>query len=174
MPNFGNKILIIGCAGSGKTTLANQLNIITKIPIIHMDNHYWTANWGRKSDAEWNEIVEKLCQQPQWIMDGNYSKTMLTRFKHASTVIYLDMPRWKCMTRVIIRRFRLFYNKRRKDIPSNCHERINLKFYLWIWNYRKKARTNTLDLLSNYSGVIYHLKSKRDITTFVNSVNILF
>jgi len=29
---IGNKILIIGCAGSGKTTLSKKLNAITKLP----------------------------------------------------------------------------------------------------------------------------------------------
>ena len=75
-PNLGNKVLIIGCAGSGKTTLAKKLSKITNLPVIHMDNYYWSDNWGKKSDAEWHDIVKDLCQQSRWIMDGNYTKSM--------------------------------------------------------------------------------------------------
>ena len=168
--NLGKKVLIIGCAGSGKTTLAKQLSKIIDLPIIHMDNYYWTKNWGRKSDDAWHDIVNELCQQPKWIMDGNYTKTMATRFQHACTIIYLDIPRWKCLLRVMIRRFRLIYNKNRDDIPANCNERMSVEFYRWIWNYPKRSRNNTLELLKNYSEIVYHLKSKQDADAFIKTM----
>lgn len=168
--NLGNKILIIGCAGSGKTTLARQLNTLTHLPIIHLDNYYWTENWGRKSDDEWHGIINNLCNQPQWIMDGNYTKTMSTRIQYATSIIYLDLSRWKCLARVFIRRFRLFYNKKRDDIPDNCNERINLEFYRWIWNYPKRSRMQTLELLNSNNKSIFYLKSNRDINTFIKNI----
>ena len=164
---LGKKVLIIGCAGSGKTTLAKQLSKIIGLPIIHMDNYYWSDNWGRKSDAEWHDIVNELCQKPKWIMDGNYTKSMPIRFQYATAVIYLDVPRWKCLLRVVMRRFRLIYNKKRDDIPANCNERMNVEFYRWIWNYPKRSRNNTLELLKRFNGIVYHLKSKQDTDSFI-------
>ncbi len=171
--NLGKKVLIIGCAGSGKTTLAKQLSKLIGLPIIHMDNYYWTENWSRKSDKVWHEIVNELCKQPKWIMDGNYTKSMPIRFQYATAVIYLDMPRWKCLLRVVIRRFRLIYNKKRDDIPKKCNERMNVEFYRWIWNYPKRSRNETLALLNASDKIIFHLKSRRDVHYFIKNISAL-
>lgn len=165
--NLGKKILIIGCAGAGKTTLAKELSKIVFLPIIHMDNYYWTENWGRKPEAVWRNIVNELCRQPKWIMDGNYTRTMADRFKHASTIIYLDFPRWKCLLRVIIRRFRIIFNKKRNDIPANCDEKLNIEFYRWIWNYPDRSRNETIALLNESNKTTFHLKSNREVRCFI-------
>lgn len=59
------------------------------------------------------------------------------------------------------------YNKNRDDIPSGCNERINIEFYRWVWNYPKRSRFNTLKLLNDFSGKIYHLKSSREIRSLL-------
>jgi adenylate kinase family enzyme len=166
-PNLGRKILIIGCAGSGKTTLAKRLTKLTGLPIIHLDNYYWNENWGKKSDEEWGEIVKDLSKQPKWIMDGNYTKTIPIRIQHATAIIYLDVPRWKCLLRVFIRRFRLFHNRKRNDLPTHCNERLNLEFYRWVWNYSKRSRNQALDLLSSSNKIIFHLKTNREVQHFI-------
>ena len=35
------KILIIGCAGAGKSSLSRQLHQHTALPLIHLDQLYW-------------------------------------------------------------------------------------------------------------------------------------
>lgn len=117
---LGNKILIIGCAGSGKTTLAKKIHGLTNIPLVHMDRFYWKENWEKITDKEWEEKVRSFCQSESWVMDGNYTSTLSLRMKFATSVILLDIPRWKCLLRVIIRRFRFFHNKKRCDLPQNC------------------------------------------------------
>ncbi len=171
-PNYlGNKILIIGCAGAGKTTLSTKLSQAIDLPIIHMDRHYWNQNWGRKTDSEWHTIVENLCQKPEWIMDGNYTKTMPIRVQHASAVIFLDTPRWQCLLRVFIRRFRFIHNKRRFDIPSHCRERLSLAFYQWVWRYPKRSRDDILSTLKSFNGQQLHLKSNTDIKRFLSTLS---
>ena len=169
-----DKILIIGCAGSGKTTLAKKIHLITGLPIIHMDKYYWTKHWTPKPDAQWNEIVQQLCKQPQWIMDGNYTKTMAYRFKQANLVIYLDMPRWRCLLRVIIRRLIFLFNSRRDDIPYDCKEKINFRFYNWIWNYPQRSRNQALAMIKKYPGPAYHLRSNAEICNLLESLKTVY
>lgn len=168
---FGNKILIIGCAGSGKTTLAKKISKCTEIPIIHMDKFYWKDNWEKVTDIEWEAKVSSLCQVESWVMDGNYTSTLSMRMKYATTVIYLDMPRWKCLLRVFTRRFKFIHNQTRQDLPENCHERVNLKFYKWVWNYPKRSRQITLDMLSNFNGLAIILKTRREIKQLVSRLS---
>ncbi|WP_042209584.1 P-loop NTPase family protein, partial [Paenibacillus durus] len=71
-----NRILVIGSGGSGKSTLSQKLSKILNIPVIHLDAHFWNANWVPTPNDEWDQIVEKFTNEDQWIIDGNYSRTL--------------------------------------------------------------------------------------------------
>ncbi len=161
------KILIIGSAGSGKTTLSKKLNKKLSLPIIHLDKYYWRPNWQRVSDDEWEKTIKKFSNQKTWIMDGNYSKTIATRLQYADVVIFLDIPRYICLLRVILRRFKIFSNKKRVDIPQDCKERMSFEFYKWIWNFSKRSRPGILELLENTSK-----KQKTQVIILKNSTQI--
>lgn len=111
-----------------------------------------------------------MCEQELWIMDGNYSKTIPLRVNYASSIIYLDTPRWKCLLRTFLRRFRFIYNKTRDDIPADCKERVSLDFYKWIWDYPKRSRKQALKTLEEFTGPAYHLKSKADVEKLFSEI----
>ena len=165
------KILIIGSAGSGKTTLSKKLNKKLSLPIIHLDKYYWRSNWQCVSNDEWEKIIEKFSNQKTWIMDGNYSKTIATRLQYADVVIFLDIPRYICLLRVILRRFKFSSNKTRVDIPQDCKERMSFEFYKWIWNFPKRSRPGILELLESTSKTqktqVIILKNSTQINEFI-------
>ena len=35
--NYGNKIIVLGCPGSGKSTFSKKLHELTQLPLIHLD-----------------------------------------------------------------------------------------------------------------------------------------
>jgi hypothetical protein len=35
------RVAVVGCGGSGKTTLANQLAARLALSVVHIDSHYW-------------------------------------------------------------------------------------------------------------------------------------
>ena len=39
------RILIIGCGGAGKSTLARRLGEKTGLPVVHLDKLYWRPGW---------------------------------------------------------------------------------------------------------------------------------
>jgi adenylate kinase family enzyme len=158
---LGNKILIIGCAGSGKTTLAKKLSRILNLPLIHLDNYYWAPGWQSVPQQLWQSRLDDLIEKPKWIMDGNYTQSLAKRLVEATAVIYLDMPRYKCLWRAFRRRLKL--GVKRDDIPKDCIDRLSFSFYLWIWNYPKRARQRTLDLISGFNGAVYILKNNKQI-----------
>ena len=97
------RILVIGCPGSGKTTLSKKLKKKLKLPLIHLDKFYHKPNWVEPEKTEWKKIVERLAKKTTWIMDGNYADSFDIRFSRADTVIYLDYTSIKCFYRVIKR-----------------------------------------------------------------------
>ena len=35
--DYGNKIIVLGCPGSGKSTFSKKLHELTQLPLIHLD-----------------------------------------------------------------------------------------------------------------------------------------
>jgi adenylate kinase family enzyme len=65
-------ILILGCPGSGKSTLSRRLAAKTSLPLVHLDRFYWTSGWKEREREQWQELIEEQLAKPAWIMDGNY------------------------------------------------------------------------------------------------------
>lgn len=135
------RVLILGCCGAGKSTLARMLSKEVDLPIIHLDQQYWKPNWIEPSKEEWNTKVEDLITQDSWIMDGNYGGTLDMRIKRADTIIYLDASTLTCMSRVI-KRIWNYRGSVRPDMPEGCPERFDLDFlhYVLVFNLiRRKS-----------------------------------
>lgn len=140
------RIAVIGCGGSGKSTLARQLGATLEIPVHHLDHSYWKAGWVATPADEWASVHDDLCGKPTWILDGNYGGTMDTRLRAAETVIFLDLPRWRCLWRAF-RRYRQYRGQVRPELSDGCPERLTGDYIKWIWTYRKTRRPRILQKL---------------------------
>lgn len=164
-----NRILVIGSAGSGKSTLSRKLHYILDLPVIHLDTYFWNANWVPKSNEDWERIIEQFTNEEQWIMDGNYSKTMDMRISRADLIIFLDMPRFLCIYRIIKRRM-MYHKKSRPDMNQECEEKLDWEFMKWVWNYRKRSRVNTIKKLEEIKGhkEVVILRTRKEVEEFIN------
>lgn len=135
------RVVILGCCGAGKSTFSRKLAKLTKLPIIHLDQHYFNPNWKEKDKNEWNKIVADLAQGKEWIMDGNYSSSLSLRLPHADTLVYLNNGTLSNLYRVI-KRIIKHYGRQRPDAAPGCKERFDLDFlhYVLIFNWVRKPR----------------------------------
>jgi adenylate kinase family enzyme len=159
-----NKICIVGCGGSGKSTLAAKLGEVTGIPVYHLDVYFWNLN-------DWIYAQTKLVENDKWIMDGNFNGTQRIRFDATDTIIYLDLPRYKCLYNAF-KRMIVYKRKRRPDMAEGCNEKFDLSFYKWIWGYKKnhgKQTKERLELLKDKKNVII-LKSFKEMDKFVGTL----
>ena len=142
------RILIVGCPGSGKSTLARQLAPLLDLPIIHLDREYWRAGWTEPTSADWDATVLRLVEQPRWIIDGNYGRSIPARLAVADAAIHLDLPRRICLPRVI-RRSLLQLGRARPDMHPGCPERLpSLEFLHWIWGFPRQRRPELIAQLA--------------------------
>jgi len=111
------RIMIIGCCGSGKSTIARKLQKIIDLPLYHLDQYYWKPNWTETPKEEWEPIVKDLASKEKWIIDGNYGGTMDLRFERADVIVYMDIPTIKCLVRVIGRIWK-YHGEVRPDMPE--------------------------------------------------------
>lgn len=145
----GQRIMIIGCGGAGKSTLARRLGEITGLPVIHLDAEHWQPGWVVTPKEEWRRKVEALVRRDRWIIDGNYGGTLPIRMAAAETIIVLDYPWWLCLWRVGLRIVQ-YRGHSRPDIGPGCPERIDWQFIKWILDFPRTTRLKIYALLEEY------------------------
>ena len=164
------RILIIGCGGAGKSTLARQLGEKTGIPVVHLDKLFWMPGWVSQDKDVFDGLIRKEMAKEKWIMDGNFNRSLPERLKRCDTVIYLDFNRTACMLGVI-KRILTTYGTVRPDMGNGCPERIDGEFLRWVWNFNKNNRERNYRLLNEAEGVeTIVLKNRRMVKRFLKSV----
>lgn len=161
------KVAIIGSGGSGKSTLATRLGNATGIKVFHLDRLYWKPGWVEPDKDEWNEVIKKILDEEEWIIDGNYGGTMEMRLAASDTIIFLDLPRTVCVWRVFKRLF-MYRKNSRPDIAEGCDERFDLEFLMWIWNYPKHSKPKVESLLKHFESekAVFRLRSQKAVGAF--------
>ena len=164
------RILIIGCPGAGKTTLALELGKKKNLPVVHLDQLWWKGNWENVTREEFDSRLHLAMNGEKWIMDGNYNRTLPQRIAACDTIVYLDFGRWECL-KGMVQRVLGSYGKVRPDMAPGCPERFDWEFVQWIWNFNRDHRA----LNYGYIGQARHaksviLKSRKEVKDFLESL----
>ena len=157
------KIIVIGCPGSGKSTVSRALHNKTGIPLYHLDTMYWNAD---KTTVEKSVLLERLSvvlEKDEWIIDGNYGSTMELRMAACDTVVFLDYSLDVCLDGIKERR-----GKPRSDMPWIETEE-DAEFIEFIKSYDEQQKPKVLELLKKYSDKnIIILESREQVDAFLN------
>ena len=162
------RVLIIGSGGAGKSTLAKRIGERLDLPVIHLDALHWSAGWVETPSDTWAERVSTLVAGETWVIDGNYGGTFDIRFRAADAIIFLDLPRWLCLWRVV-RRWLRYRGQSRPDMAPGCPERLDLEFARWIWSYPRDRRPDVLRRLEQVGAgtQVFRLRSASAVEEFV-------
>ena len=164
------RIIIIGCGGAGKSTLARKLGEMLDIPVVHLDKLFWKPGWVETTAEEFDALLAMELAKDHWIMDGNFNRTMPERIKRCDTIIYLDFSRFACLTGML-KRIITTYGTVRPDMGEGCPERIDLDFLKWVWNFNKNKRESYYKMLNEAENVeTIVLKNRRAVKLFLKSL----
>ena len=170
------RISVIGGSGSGKSTLTNILSKELDIPAIHLDAINYNDNWIERDKNERDAIIASKADEENWIIDGNYNKTLKERLDKADLIIWLDYSTFAHL-RGVLKRIVRNYNKEKPEIPG-CKERINFTFLKYVVTYNKKKRPKIIELLKEIpDDKLLIFKKQKDlnkwIKEFTHNENIL-
>ena len=162
------RVMVIGCCGSGKTTLSRRLGEKLGLPVVHLDRIFWSpGHWEHLSREEFDQQLLEEAAKDRWVMDGNYNRTLDLRLERADGVVYLDFTRWRClwgwMGRVIQN-----WGKARPDMAEGCAEWFDPEMAAFIWKFNPTNRKRYLEMLHNWQGgKVYILRTRRDVKRFL-------
>ena len=150
------RVVIIGPAASGKSTLAKQLGEITGLRVIELDKIFWQPGLVETPRDQWVELQQKLVGENQWIMDGDLGPydAIEVRLRRADTIIFLDFSIVRCAWR------------------SARRSRERLDFWLWLLRYRRQSRPLLMKAISNHAATatIHLLRDPEAVRRFVADV----
>lgn len=162
-----NRIIVIGCPGSGKSTFSKALHKITNIPLYHLDMMYWNSDRTTVEQSVFLKLLSNTMKKSQWIIDGNYQSTLELRLQVCDTVIFLDYPVDVCLNGIAERK-----GKARTDIPwVEPENQEDNTFIDFVKSYNSQSRPKVIWLLNKYSNKdIYIFKQRKDADEFLNKL----
>jgi adenylate kinase family enzyme len=163
--------MVIGVsAGAGKSTFARRLGQALAIEVHHLDRLYWKPNWVEASKEEFAQAQQEIVNHKQeWIIEGNYTGTFDIRAKHADTMIYLEIPLYTCLYRVI-KRWLTNLGKTRPDMAEGCEEKMEWAFIKFIYSTYHARKKKMRERFRQYGKgkTIIVLKNKREIEDYIS------
>jgi len=160
-----SRIVVLGCAGSGKTNFARRLGKRMGARVICLDA-IWQTHWGKDDVANFRTLMKEAHSGESWVSDGNFAlATLDIRLPRATLVIWLDRPRLSCAWRAITRVFQ----------PGEEHRVGGLaKVLRFIWNFDRINRPliEAQRIAYGPDVPVCRLKNNREIATFLSSVRL--
>jgi hypothetical protein len=153
------RIVLLGCAGSGKTTFARQLGERTGMPVICLDT-IWQPHWDEKNVPAFRELVRTAHAGDEWISDGNFSQaTFDLRLPRATLVIWLECSRLLCAWRSITRTFK-------QDEAHRISKLTKVLAFIWNFDRVNRPRIEAIRAVHGPGVPVRTLHCGRDIAAF--------
>jgi adenylate kinase family enzyme len=164
------KILVLGAPGSGKSFCASELGKKLNIPVYPLDFYYYKPNWKVVDSAEFAAKQREIMRHEKWIIDGNSVRMLSERLTHADTVIFLDIPKFFCILRILWRDCNPF--KKNTNLPPGCTFSFKQFLYFLIQHVVKFNKRNTiLQIIAQHPQVtFFHLHSSKELDDFLKTV----
>lgn len=147
--------MVIGCPGAGKSTFSQSLSSILKIPVYHLDLLWHKEDKTTISRDDFDVILGEILSKTNYIVDGNYQRTLEMRLKASDTVFLLDYTTDICLSGANER-----VGKERTDLPW-IEEKVSEDFKQKILAFSNDNLPKTYDLLAKY-------RDEKNIITFKN------
>ena len=101
--NPGQRILVYGVTGSGKSTAAQRIAARTLLPLTLADELTWAPGWVPVADDEQRRLFAAVAAQDRWVLDTAYGAWLDVVLPRVDLVVGLDYPRWFSLQRVFRR-----------------------------------------------------------------------
>lgn len=156
------KAMIIGCPGAGKSTFGRKLAAKTGLPLYYLDMIWHKPDRTTVTREEFDDKLEDILEKDEWIIDGNYQRTMLRRMDECDTVFFFDLPLDVCLSGAVER-----LGKVREDMPWH-DEKLDEGFREWILNFPNYQLPVIEFLLKScYTGDVVRFTTRQEADEYI-------
>lgn len=148
-----NRIIVIGSPGAGKSTFARKLKEKTGLPLYYLDMIFHRPDKTTVTQEEFDQKLQAILQTDNWIIDGNYQRTLSLRFEACTDVFFLDFPLDLCLEGAAAR-----IGTVRDDMPW-VEQEFDPEFRQYILDFPKDQLPQIYEFIERYRG-------SRQITIF--------
>lgn len=151
------RVVVFGRGAAGKSTLALNLSGITGLPVIELDQHFWSEDLRPLPEHEWIAVQERLAGGDRWIMDGDLGPydVPAPRLRRADTVVIVDLSLARCAWRAMRR------------------SRESADFWWWVITWRWRSRPQVMDAVAAHAphAQLHLLRSPAQVRRFLAVVS---
>ncbi len=160
------RVIVIGCPGSGKTTFAEKLNKCTGLPLYYLDAIWHKPDKTHISRDMFDERISEIFNTSEWIIDGNYNRTIEKRLQQCDTVFLFDLPTEVCLQGAIER-----LGKGRYDLPW-IEKELDPEFEGFIKGFSENSLPKIYELIEKYKDekTIVIFKSRNEADNYINEI----
>lgn len=148
---IGTRLHVWGNSCAGKSTMSAKISKALNLPVVELDALNWDPGWVSVWETDPDEFIKRIthaCKGDRWIVAGSYSSTSTKHiWPNVQTVIWLDLPRWLLLIRVIRRSWKrartgelLWGNVRERFLPQLMVWRGEESLIWWIWTQHARKR----------------------------------
>lgn len=161
-----NKVIVIGCPGSGKTTFAEKLQKCTGLPLYYLDAIWHKPDKTHIPREEFDQRISEIFATSEWIIDGNYNRTIEMRLQQCDTVFLFDLPTEVCLQGATER-----LGKGRYDLPW-IEKELDPQFEGFIKDFAENSLLKIYELIEKYKEEkqVIVFKSRKDADEYIKRI----
>ncbi|MBD5281049.1 MAG: adenylate kinase [Bacteroides sp.] len=156
------RVIVIGCPGAGKSTFARKLAAKTGLPLYYLDMIWHRADRTVIGCEEFDRELDAILKKDEWIIDGNYARTLPLRLAHCDMVFFFDLPLEVCIEGAKSR-----LGKERVDMPWVDNE-LDPEFLQWIIDFSRDVVPEIERHLKNFDKTIIRFHSREEADKFID------
>lgn len=176
-PDSRPRVIIIGLAAAGKSTLAAQLAAAFEVRCVDLDALHWLPNWEGREREDFRACVDEATADLEagWVVAGNYSACRDILWPRATTLIWLDYPFGLVMRRLLVRTLRRWWTQERLFGGTNTEQLAKIfsrdSLVWWViktWRRRKHEYPQEFERPEHAHLQIIHLTSQMQCTRMID------
>lgn len=160
------KAIVIGSPGVGKSTFSRSLRDATGLPLYYLDRIWHRPDKTTISREEFDVRLKEILLKDQWIIDGNYNRTLEIRLQYCDTVFLMDFSVGTCLFGAEAR-----VGQEREDIPW-VEKELDSEFRKFIMDFPKESLPRIYELIEKYrtDKNIVIFKSREEAEAYLSEI----
>jgi adenylate kinase family enzyme len=149
------RINVVGTSGVGKSSFSQKLAEKLNYKYIEMDQIFWEPNWTQPSDETFFARMQMALMSENWVLDGNYTRTLQIKWEKVDVVIWLDYSFVRTLSQAILRAIKRSLTKEELWEGTDNRESFSKSFFTkesiiwWMITTHKQNRLKYESYLVN-------------------------